>query len=302
MDGVIMNGKVLKVKQYNLEFGGHDRFVNILGCFKYKTNGNVYIIYSDTDPKYNIIYYGSGHIRENIVLCMQCRDKSEEEIIKEYIFKIIQKESLDNFEMLSLESAEAIEIIASAKLDVKPEILTNLIDIVMPKPVIKEEPTIITKDNKPKTKTSKTTLILIMIIAILAIGVYFFLGTTPKDTTEKSITCTKKYPHDTLTATIDETNKYNFNINDKLESVDNTIIYQFNETNYQDFIMRGTYYRYMPSSDTEGGWDKNDDEYWFKVTTKNRVDTSYSEPTNYEEVLSYYKAKEYTCKEEIINE
>ena len=32
----MMIGKVLKVKQNNLEFGVSDRYVNILGAFKYK--------------------------------------------------------------------------------------------------------------------------------------------------------------------------------------------------------------------------------------------------------------------------
>ena len=36
-----MNGKKVKVKQSNLQFGTVDRYVNILGCFKYKTNGNL---------------------------------------------------------------------------------------------------------------------------------------------------------------------------------------------------------------------------------------------------------------------
>ena len=103
MDGVIMNGKLAKVKQYNLEFGARDRFVNILGCFKYKPNGNVYIIYADTDTKYSIIYYGSGHLKESVALCMQCRNKTEEEIIKEYLFKLIQQDNLDNFELISLD-------------------------------------------------------------------------------------------------------------------------------------------------------------------------------------------------------
>ena len=39
-----MNGKTIKVKQYNLQFGEKERFINILSCFKYKKNGNIYII------------------------------------------------------------------------------------------------------------------------------------------------------------------------------------------------------------------------------------------------------------------
>ena len=118
----------------------------------------------------------------------------------------------------------------------------------------------------------------------------------------KNITCTKNYKHNELTATVEESNKYNFNNKDELESIDTTIIYQFNEADYQNFILKGTYYKYMPSSDAEGGWDKNDTEYTFKVITKERIDTSYNKPTNYEEVLAYYKAANYTCKESLVNE
>ena len=300
MDGVIMNGKVLKVKQTSLEFGGHDRFVNVLGCFKYKPNGNIYIIYSDVDGQYNIVYYGSGHARGNIALCMQCREKSEEEIIKEYIFKTIQKENMDNFEIVSLNDAEGFEIIGSSRLEVKPEVLTGLIDIAMPKPEVKEK----VSENRKKTKKNPLKGILMFLVIVIALvgGYYYLFVMSSKDTVEKNITCVKSYSHDTLVATVEETNKYNFNANDELESIDTTLIYQFDEANYQEFIMKGTYYKYMPSSDNEGGWDKNDTEYTFKVITKKRVDVSYSEPTNYEEVLSYYKVKGYTCTEEILND
>ena len=56
MEGAKMNGKTLKVVEYNLEFGKSDRFVNVFGCFKYKSNGNIYVIYTDVDTKYPIIY------------------------------------------------------------------------------------------------------------------------------------------------------------------------------------------------------------------------------------------------------
>ena len=129
-----MNGKKVKVKQSNLQFGAVDRYVNILGCFKYKTNGNVYIIYSDIDNKYNVIYYGSGHVRYDLSLCMPIRDKiKEEEIIKEYIFKVVNDEVLDNFELINLDNVNDIEIIDSTKLDLKSEVLNNLIDKVLPK-------------------------------------------------------------------------------------------------------------------------------------------------------------------------
>ena len=36
-----MNGKTLKVVEYNLTFGGTDRFVNVFGFFKYKKTRNI---------------------------------------------------------------------------------------------------------------------------------------------------------------------------------------------------------------------------------------------------------------------
>lgn len=297
MDGVIMDGKVLKVKQNNLQFGGHDRYVNVLGCFKYKINGNIYVIYSDVDIKYSVIYYGSGHARQGMVLCMQCRDKAvEEEIIKEYIFKRTQGEDMTNFEMFSLEEAQGIEIIDSARLEVKPEVLTGLINVVMPKVEVKEEDK---KEVKKKKISPVMWGVLVVIVGtVLGGGAYYLLGMTPKDTIEKSITCSKSYAHKELSAIVEETNKYNFNIDDELKSIDTTMMYQFTEDDYQDFIMRGTYYKYMENSED---WDKNDEEFTFKVVTKKMIDTSYNKPTDYEEVLFYYKNEGYTCTEEIVS-
>ena len=163
----------------------------------------------------------------------------------------------------------------------------------------------INRKEKEGTKKKKNNplkpLLIILIIIILIIGSsYFLLGGTPKDNTKTNIICTKTYQHETLNAKVEETNTYNFDLNDELQTIDTTMIYKFDKSSYQDFILKGTYYKYMPSSDTEGGWDKNDEEYTFKVVTKKRVDTSYTEPTNYEEALSYYKENGYTCEEKIM--
>lgn len=298
-----MNGKQVKVKEYNLEFGTKDRFVNIIGCFKYKPSSNIYVIYTDIDTKYNIIYYGNSHLKENIVLCMDCRDKTEEEIIKEYIYKITSKEPLDNFEILSLENIENIEIINSSKLEVKEEILTNIIDITIPKKEQPEEKVIIKPTTTKQTKNKSPILTIILIILIIiTISYYFFVKNYKPDIPEKNILCTKSYQHSELTANIEETNQYNFNVNDTLVNIDTTILYQFDELKYQDFIFKGTYFKYMPQKNQKGNWEKNDEEYTFKVMTKEIVDTSYNKPTNYEEVLSYYKKAGYTCTESLTNE
>ena len=290
-----MNGKELKVVEYNLTFGKNARIVNVFGCFRYKENNNLYIIYTDVNTKYNIIYYGSSHVKNDSILSMQCNNKKDEEIIKEYIFKVTNKESLDNFEIIPLEKIEGVEIISSNKLEIKKEVLDSLTELTIPK---KELPKEEVKEKTKKKKSNKLLLFLIIII-IIGSGVYlYFSKMTKEEKVAKSIVCTKDYKHDELAASVTEEQTFNFNNSDSLESIDISKLYTFNtEDDYLDFINKGLYYKYMPESDTEVGWDKDDTAYTFKVITKERVDTSYNKPTNYEEVLSYYKTENYSCEE-----
>lgn len=292
-----MNGKLLKVVQYNLEFGSKERFVNVFSCFKHKPTSNLYLIYADVDTKYNIIYYGSAHIKEDSILSMQCRNQKEEEIIKEYIFKVTNQEAIDDFEVIPLDKVEKIEIIASNKFEVKPEVIASLVEMTLPKKDVSKEE----KSSKQKKRKSKKGLVFLLLAVILiGIGGYYYFSTLPsKNMVAKQIICEKEYSHNDLKATVFETNTYNFNNQDILEKVDTTMIYQFEESDYQEFIMKGTYYKYMPDSNTEGGWDKDDTSYTFKVMIKEEIDSSYNKPTAYEEVLSYYKKEGYTCKEDI---
>ena len=57
----------------------------------------------------------------------------------------------------------------------------------------------------------------------------------------------------------------------------------------------------MPENNTEGGWDKDDATYTYKTIEIERIDISYKKPTDYEEVLSYYKDENYICEEKVIN-
>ena len=296
MDGAIMNGKTLRVKQTQLEFGTTDRYVDILGCFKYKPNGNVYIIYTDTNTKYNVVYYGNGHIRQGVILCMQCRDKTtEDEFIKEYIFKITEQQELTNFEPYPLGESDSIEIIGSTKLEIKGEILTKLVNKVIPKPEIKEEKK--PKQQPKKKKKTFSQVILGIIIALFIIaGIYYLIGMFTTDMIAKSITCQKTYQNEEIKATVVETNKYSFNVTDYLEKVESTFTYQFDKDSYNEFFLRGTHYKYMTDNDE---WQKDDNTYLFKVITTKNIDSSYGEPKDYEEAITYYKALSYSCTEEI---
>ena len=292
-----MNGKQIKVTEYNLTFGSSARIVNILGLFKYKKNNNLYVLYSDLYNKYNIIYYGNSHIKETTILSMESKNKEDEEIIKEYIYKITNNENLDDYEEISLDKIEGIEIISSNKIEIKKEILDSLIDKKIPK---KEE-----INNKPKTKKKKKGkgIIILLFLIIIGVGGYFIYNNIiNKEEVIKQMICITKYNHDVLEATVNEELVLNFDINDVLEKKEITKEYKFNnETEYYNFINTGNYYKYMPEDTTEGGWDKDDSNYTYKTIEVERIKVDYKEPTKYEEVLSYYKNKNYNCEEKVIN-
>ena len=153
--------------------------------------------------------------------------------------------------------------------------------------------------SKKKGSTLRGILKGILFTFVFFVACYYWLGFGFKEKTAKSITCMKKYLHSELAVMVEETNKYNFNVNDKLESVDTTMLYQFAEDTYNEFFLKGNHYKYMPSSNIQGGWSKDDSNYVFKVMTNKKVDTSYVDPVEYERVLSYYKSNGYTCTEKI---
>lgn len=305
-----METKKLKVVEYNLAFGSKDRFVNILGYFKYKENGNIYVLYLDTDPKYNIIYYGTGHIRNNNVLCMKCKNTEETEIIKEYIFKVVKGEELSQFIPVSLTEVEGIELIGTDKIEVKPEVIEYLnkqfFSIKETSEENKEENK---QENSPKDKKVSnkkgkkgfSKLLMLLLMFLVVGGVFYYFSEIPVNNGEivKKIICKKEYAHNELDANVKEVNTYNFNIKDTLQYVDIEETYIFEEDEYQNFINKGIYYKYLPSDEKNGGYKKDDLNYTFKIMYKEEITTSYSEPKNYEEVINYYKTKGYTCREEI---
>ncbi len=296
-----MNGKVLKVVEYNLSFGDNSRLVDVFGCIKYKKNNKLYIIYADHGSNYNIVYYGSSHVKNNSILSMECNDSRDQEIIKEYIFKVTQKQELNDFEFISLDDVDGVEIISSNRLEVKPEVLASLVDLCIPKPEVSK--TVNTQEAKVVKKSSMGKILIIIILA-LAIGGGFWYVTNMNttDNTVKTIVCKGTYNDNDINATVLETKKYYFNHNDSLEKIDTDRIYKFSENDYLDFVNKGLMYQYMPDDSATGGWDKNDTDYTFSMYMKETVDTSYNKPKDYEGVLADNKNNGYKCEESIEGE
>lgn len=295
-----MNGKELKVVEYNLTFGSNARLVNVFGLFRYKKNNSLYVIYTDVAANYNIVYYGSSHVKGNNILCMSCKEE-DIEIIKEYIYKISNNEELDNFEIISLDDINGIEIITSNRLEIKPEVLSDLIEKTIPK---KEEKTVEKKGNNVKKKGRNKALFLTLFLVVLVIGVFSYLTSIQdKKTIAKMITCEKTFDDRKISASVSESNIFYFNNQDTLENIETTDIYKFNtESDYQDFINKGTMYKYMPDDSINGGYKQDDENYSFTIVTKEEIDINYDKPTKYEEVLSYNKREGYTCDEKLVGE
>lgn len=296
-----MNGKVLKVVEYNLTFGATDRYVNVYGVFKYTKNNNLYIIYSDPNPTYNYISYGSSYIKNNSILSLATTKKEEEEIVKEYIFKIINQEPTKDFEFISLDSIEEIEIIGSNKIEVKEDVLKSLINLTIPKPK-KEE--IENQSIKPKKKKFHKITFLLLIILISG-SIYFFMTKNNDKTTEvkdsiKTFICTKEYQSNTLDAKIKEENTYHFSLQENLEYIEGTKEYQFSsKDSYQDFIQNGTFNKYIEEDEKNSSFSQDEENNIFKTNLKTIIDSSYNKPTNYEEALSREKADGYLCQERL---
>lgn len=293
-----MNGKELKVVEYNLSFGGKERKVNVFSLFRYQKNNGLYVIYADVGTTYNIINYGTSHMKENTILSMTPHEK-DIEIIKEYIFKVTNNEPLEEFEILPLDNITSIEIISSEKLEIKPEVLASLTEKTIPK---KETPKEEKKEIVKKKNPAKTLFTIIIIFAIFGCAAYIFLLTQNKETVTKMASCKKTTTNLEISAKIEETIEYNFN-NDTLEKIDTTQVFKFNtKEDYEDFINKGTMYKYMPDDAETGGYQQNDEESTFTITKKENITSSYNKPTHYEEVLSYNKSEGYTCEEKILGE
>lgn len=303
MEGGLMQGKTLGVIEYNLTFGTNTRLVNVFSCFRYKKNNNLYVIYADIETKYEIVHYGSSHIKNNSILSMSCKPE-EVEIIKEFIYKLINNEELSDFEPIDLTEATGIEIISSNNLEIKLEVIRKLEELTIPviKQPEKEQPEYSAKPKKEKKNNPKNKILLVSLLIIIIIlgGGYFYLSTIMSNTVSKKIICTKDEKHALLNANLKEVTTYTFLNNNELSRVEGINTYTFNdEIDYQNFTNKGTYYKYLPN-DAIPNWDNSTNT--FEVSYSETIDSSYTKPKRYEEVIDYYKNKGYSCTEKIEKE
>ena len=289
-------GKKIKVNSFNLEFGKQAQITNVIAFYKYKEDNGLYAICcEDSNIKYGIVNYGSAYIKENTLIIIGLKEPKQE-MVQELFFKINEgKDITDNFEVQSLENVEFVELVSPNKVELKGEIVEKVISETIEVP--QEE-----KVEKEKTKTNKkkSSLPLILILLIIIGGAsFYFFATQNNNKVYKSIVCTKTYQDKDYNMEVSEDNKYSFSQEDILEYVDKLSVYKFtDEDEYNDFMEKSLYYNYMPKEN--GGITPDNDNLSFSIVE--RVDatkSSYNLPTNYEEVIKYYKREGYTCEEKI---
>lgn len=300
MEGGYMYGKTLGVVEYNLTFGTNTRMINVFGCFKYKKNNNLYIVYADVDTKYEFVHYGGSHVKNNILLAMTPKP-DDVEIIKEYIYKVINNGDLSDFERLDLTEATGVEIISSSNLEIKLDVIRKLEELMIPKKeeVVAEE--VKPKKEKKKRKVNKVLLLVLLLSIIVLGGGYFYLQNRLSNVVAKEIVCSREYNETKLDAVVTEVNTYIFYNSEDLNSIETISTYKFGgEGTYLDFINKGTYHKYIPNDEAVTNFDAA--TYTFEVKSVKKVDSAYVEPTGYEEVISYYSGKGYVCHELIEEE
>ena len=287
-------GKVLKVFTNELTFGSNDDKRNVFGVFKYKKNNVYYVVYSDIKNTYNIVYYGSCYIKNDSIIVLEAKEKEHGEIIKEFIYKIVNKEELSQYEIVNLDTIETIEIVGYSKLEVKTDIEKSLVDITIPKQI----DVVVSNENNSKKKSPFAIIMLLLVIMMGGFGYYYFKSNNKvSDDIMGVIVCKKSYSHNELPAVVNEERTFNFDSNDSLMYINNYNNYVFNNSDdYFDFVSKGLYFKYAPN-DNDGGYNLDDDKMTYSVSYKENIGSNYSYPTDYEEVLTYYNNAGYVCEE-----
>ena len=203
-------GKKIKVNDFNMEFGRQAKFVNLICFYKYQKDNNLYAIYcDDTNIPYGIINFGTAHIKGNSLIVIGSKDP-DQEMIKEFTYKLSNNETLDNFEIQDITNINAIELVSPNKLEIKKEILASIVEKVIPKPKKVEKSV---KNSSKKKKNTLLPLLLVLIFICIIVYFFFFKTNEEKDNTTKMIVCTRETKSKDIAANVIEDNTYNFKQN-----------------------------------------------------------------------------------------
>lgn len=281
-----MNGKKLRLSEYKMTYGQETIYVNMYGVFKNKKNGNKYAIYSYENK--NILNYGTFFQRNKEAVIMASKENPKE-IIEDLVQKLLNEETINKYEPISLKDIETIEIIDEYTSDMKIE-LNKLKELTIPKPVVVE----ITPEPEQKKKPISFawtffTLFILVVIAFFLMNPELLIGN------DIHYSCSKNYLHKKLPASVKEDIEITISGLGKIKTIDKTTEHTFSDKSYyQEFKEKSYYYQYMEEGDT---YKLIDEEYKYRLFSDIDINSEDNLlPTNEDELISYYKDKGYTCK------
>lgn len=285
-----MKGLEIKIITDGIISKNEEKYAKLFVLFKDKKYGTNYVIYTDNTNK--VLYYGSPLVNNKKMVIMKFKNPKEEEMVKDFIWNYLNNNSseLNKFEIYEIPSLDKLEIIDSNVLDVKEEYITKLLNIFFPK---KEE--IPKKEETPvKRKTSKLPLIILIVVALLAIGGYIYLKKHPELIYGKNIymECKKQYTNEEYNASVNEYVFLTFYNNSKIKKREKTINYNFNDNDsYYDFKEKEIYKKYI---EEEGTPKYNDEELNFQYYIDYNL-AVHNQYTTLNALTDLYQTNNFTC-------
>lgn len=276
-----MIGKQIRLNDYKFTYGRETIYLNVYGAFKNKKNGNKYVIYSYDN---NRLYFGSLFIRNKEIIVMIPKE-DESEIVKKFTYSILDNKLSDDFEVISLDDIDSIEIIDETLCDFNVD-MSKLYDITIPKPKVEKE------EIKPNKKISIASIFFVLLFVVIIL--FFFVNPEVIFGKNKEYSCTKSYLHDELPASVNEEVVLVFNGKDNINSIDVKTDYVFSDAQYyKDFKDKSYFYNYFKEGDT---YKFEDTTYTYRLFSKIDTNEDYFMPSKLDDLVSYYRNNGYECK------
>lgn len=276
-----MIGKQIRLNDYKFTYGRETIYLNVYGAFKNKKNGNKYVIYSYDNSR---LYFGSLFIRNKEIIVMIPKE-DESEIVKKFTYSILDNKLSDDFEAISLDDIDSIQIIDETLCDFNVD-MSKLYDITIPKPKVEKE------ENKPNKKISIASIFFVLFFVVIIL--FFFVNPEVIFGKNKEYSCTKSYLHDELPASVNEEVVLVFNGKDNINSIDVKTDYVFSDAQYyKDFKDKSYFYDYFKEGDT---YKFEDTTYTYRLFSKIDTNEDYFMPSKLDDLVSYYRNNGYECK------
>jgi hypothetical protein len=181
----------------------------------------------------------------------------------------------------------------------KPEVVTSLINITIPKKENNAESNI-----KSKTSVFPIIIAILIILVIIIYLVYNNIGKFLGYGTE--LICEKNNINTKLDATITRTVTIYYNRQGTREKIIDNTAYIFNNyTTYFEFKDKGEYFKYEPAGNPEGGTKWEDDTNTFRTIVNIDSDTEYyvddmkkALSGNISEDLEEFQENSYICQKQ----